>query len=178
MANLVVCEICKKPYKSLISHVKTHSMSWVEYSKEYKVPEEYLEFIEEQIKSGKIKEEALTAKPKTTVNKKEAEKKIFKPKKEIVTLHQFLEDVEMKESELRALINTYKKGDPLPVNLQQKAVIATAEREAERKSKFESLKIQDLNIAEILVDKYGFIVETVKQATSRRPKEWILRKQK
>jgi len=178
MTNTIVCEICKKPYKSLLNHVKSHSMSWIEYTKEYKVPQEYLEFIEEQVKLGKIKEKVLTAKPKTTITKKEQSKEIFKPKKEIVTLHQFLEDVGMKEGELRALIKSYKRGDPLPINLQQKAVIVTAEREAERKSKFDSLKIKDLNIAEILVTKYNFVVETVKQATATRPKEWILRKQK
>ncbi len=148
------CKICGKKFtKVTVTHIKTHDTDKETYEKlgPYVPPVE-----------------------KVTVTEKEKKETIFgKPLESIEEpLEKLLREFGISEKELRALIRSYKTGNPIDVvqNIERKQKAGLKKAEALKDK--EEVTTSKLIIADALVHNHDFVVTKV----TSKPKIWHLRK--
>jgi len=163
-----MCKICKdeKPWGRLDMHVKAiHKMTMEQYEefdpdapvvKEFE-PTEPVAIGErvDRIFDGKTKKNSLD-----------------KPLKE------FLEEVDLTEKDLRAIIHNYKEGKPLPLEQVQKFSEQKGADEARKLKDHVVVKTTNIHTAEALEKFHNFKCVSVIGAKGTIPKVWELEKQK
>lgn len=152
------CKVCGKKFKAVTqSHLKTHGLTLEEYQEKYSVSD-FDETDEPEIKEPKEE------KPKN---------KVFDLKQKEyadLPLQEFLNDYEINEKELRAVVRKYKSGDPIPTSQEMKNKNDAAVTEAKKLKDLSEAKTHNLYVAEMLEKQFGFKTVSVKG----NPKTWTL----
>ena len=91
-------------------------------------------------------------------------------------LQKLLDEFDVTEKELRAMLRQYKTGSPLPVYQQLKKKQDKGKGGAKELKDEEKLETSDIFVAETFVDKYGFKCIRVDGKKGDSPKVWVLEK--
>jgi hypothetical protein len=162
------CEICNdgKDYNKLANHLRMkHNLSEDEYNQQVgsKIVEESFEEVEEDT--------SVTDPLKIRDN-------IFDVPQEYsleMTLGAYLEKRKFKNlAELNSLVDRYMKGSAIDVTYQLKRNEEVGEQGADSLKDQDRVETKNLNIAETLVKKYGFVVTNVSGVKPN--KVWKLKK--
>jgi len=161
------CKICKdeKPYNRLDVHVsKLHNMSMEEYELYDPEAMELLEFV-----------------PKDPISHVDRMDNIFSGKVKASNvdkpLKDFLTKYNVNEKELIAIVESYTKGKPIPLEQGQKLNEKKGIAEAKLKKHLNSVRTPNIHMAEALKKYYGFKCVAVHSAKGSIPQIWELEKQ-
>ena len=164
------CLICDdgKDYKILSQHIKLkHGLTMEEYEAQY------LNVLEEVDEIPAVVEE-----PKIQITPAERIENIFGKEVSFVdkTVGELLEEYDLCEKELRALLRKYKTGSELPVTQQIEQKLKLGAEGAEALKNENTVKTTVLEEAEALTKFHNFTVVDVISAKGMQKKTWVLKK--
>lgn len=158
-----VCKLCEKECKNLGSHVrKAHNMSKEEYklmdSADTDLTDELSDQIESITTNNKKREDIILDLPQTIT--------------EDMTVKQLLLSKGLTLKDLGAIISQFSSGKKLDVTQSVKFNENRGEAKAKELAVSDKVATQDLWVAEALVKKFGYEVNTI----TKDPKTWQLSK--
>lgn len=160
----MICKICENKFSNLSMHVRMkHKMTMEEYEK-----------FEVSVENDSVFEEAPVESSIST--REDRMKSIFNiqesnPSEK--TLQSFLDEFTIDEKTLREVVSAYKKDSRVSVTSSLKNKTEWAKSSALKYKDKDFVDVNDVFLAEVLVNEYGFKVLTVK---SGNPKTYKLQK--
>lgn len=175
-----ICRVCGEEFSDNVfkDHLKvSHNLTPTNYKKmEVRVENTSIEEMEELVDGVlKIEEEVTES---ITVTPDETKERIFGKKPTIVdlTVRQLLLQESITEDELMSLVRNFKSGIPLTVTQERSAKLKKADADAESVKDKDSVKVEYVELADLLVKKYGFVCLSCKKVNNK--KIWMMTKNK
>lgn len=174
---MVRCKLCGREYNGLELHLtsclKKHSITREQYTD---LPDKQVS-VEEQVASNEFKDEPIDNKG---ISQKEIVSNIFKGSVEKKDpnrpFSEALADYGIDEKEFGNIMKFWKGEGQIPMNMRMDRKAVKGKDEAAKLSVNANVDTHSLHTAESLVKEFGFEVVTVRGATDKTPKTWVLRK--